>query len=183
MKRQGSLPFHSSDSGPIYMINSHSFLTDKLCVLRSVLKDTKGLSLLETLIAIIILAVALISISYFFSRARINIEASGWMRCGLVLAQDKMEELKDLGYFHDDLSSGTHSDRVDSAGNVPAVGEGDFYREWTVTAPPDNADGIADDDDYKLVELAVYDQRLNPGNEILNDDDKRVAELKTYISP
>lgn len=156
---------------------------NKAFVPRDILGNAKGLSLLETLIAIIILAVALISISYFFSRARINIEASGWMRCGLVLAQDKMEELKDLGYFHDDLSVGIHSDRVDSTGNVPAVGEGEFYREWTVTALPDNADGIDDDDDYKLVQLAVYDQRLNPGNETLNDYDKLVAELKTYISP
>jgi Tfp pilus assembly protein PilV len=182
MKGQESLPFHSPDSSPICMISSHSFSTDKLCVLRSVLKDTKGLSLLETLIAIIILAVALISISYFFSRARINIEASGWMRCGLVLAQDKMEQLKDLGYFHPDLSVDTHSDQVDSTGDAEAD-DRPFYREWTVTAPPDNADGIADDDDYKLVELAVYDQRLNPGNETLNDPDKLVAELRTYISP
>jgi hypothetical protein len=106
------------------------------------------------------------------------------MRCGLVLAQDKMEELKDLGYSHDDLTvtdNDPHSDRVDSAGNLMADGE--FYREWTVTTPPDNADGIPNDDDYKLVQLKVYDQRLNPRNVTLNDTDKLVAELKTYISP
>ena len=164
------------------MRNRAKFFMNKAFVPRDILGNQKGLSLLETLIAIIILAVALISISYFFSRARINIEASAWMRCGLVLAQDKMEQLKDLGYFHPDLSVDTHSDQVDSTGDAEAD-ERPFYREWTVTAPPENADGIADDDDYKLVELAVYDQRLNPGNEILNDDDKRVAELKTYISP
>jgi hypothetical protein len=159
---------------------------NKASFLRNILSTPKGLSLLETLIAIIILAVALFSISYFFSTARGNIEAFSWMRCGLVLAQDKMEQLKDLGYFHDDLSgdlSGeTHWDRVDNFGVEDISGQ--FYREWTVTTVPDPADGIADDDDdYKLVELAVYCQRLNPGNETLDDKNKLVAELKTYISP
>jgi type II secretory pathway pseudopilin PulG len=154
---------------------------NKASFLRNILSTPKGLSLLETLIAIIILAVALISISYFFSTARGNIEAFSWMRCGLVLAQDKMEQLKDLGYFHDDLSIGIHSDQVDSTGD-PEADDRPFYREWTVTALPDNADGIADDDDYKLVELAVYDQRLAPGSE-LADPNKLVAELRTYISP
>jgi len=164
------------------MRDSPFFSTDKLHILRDSLRDVKGLSLLEVLIAIIILAITLTSISYFFSTARSNIEASGRMRCGLVLAQDKMENLKDMGYFHADLSVGTHSDRVDSFGD-PEADDRPFYREWTVTAPPDNADGIADDDDYKLIELKVYDQRLNPGSATLDDPDKKVAELKTYISP
>jgi len=161
---------------------------DKTSIPRTILKDSKGLSLLETLIAIIILAIALTSISYFFSQARGNIQVTGNMRCGLVLAQDKMEQLKDLGYSHLDLSVdpasgvGIHSDRVNSLGE--AKDDGEFYREWVVTIIEDPADGKgAGDEDYKLVELKVYDQRLNPGNETLNDDDKRVAELKTYISP
>ena len=154
---------------------------NKPSTLNNILRNPKGLSLLETLIAIIILAIAITSISYFFSRARVNIEASGHMRCGLVLAQDKMEQLKDLGYSHADLSVGIHFDRVTSTGDADAAGE--FHRVWTVTAPPENADGIAGDEDYKLVELKVYDQRLVPGSGTLNDQNKLVAELKTYISP
>ena len=154
---------------------------NKVSILRNILSNPKGISLLETLIAIIILAVALISISYFFSRARINIEASGHMRCGLALAQDKMEQLKDLGYFHTDLGVGIHSDQVNSKGE--AEDDWQFYREWTISHEYDPADGIvADDPDYKLVVLSVYDQRLTPAPE-LDDDDKLVAELKTYISP
>ena len=153
----------------------------KVLILRNGLRDVKGLSLLETLIAIIILALALTSISYFFSTARGNIETFGRMRCGLVLAQDKMEELKDLGYFHADLSEGPHSDRVTSNGDAAADGE--FYREWTVAAVPDPANGTDEPMDYKLVELKVYDQWLKPGNETLDDPDKLVAELKTFISP
>ena len=152
----------------------------KASILRNMLKGSKGLSLLETLIAIIILAIALTSISYFFSQARGNIQTFGHMRCGLVLAQDKMEQLKDLGYSHPDLSEGTHSDRVNAFGE--AVEDGQFYRKWTVTAPNDPADGI-DDKDYKVVVLGVYGQWLNPGNETLDDSDKLVAELKTFISP
>ena len=153
---------------------------NRASILRTILKDSKGLSLLEVLIAIIILALALTSISYFFSAARGNIETTGHMRCGLVLAQGKMEELKDVGYSHPDLSEGTHSDRVNSRGE--AADDGEFYRQWTVSAVADPADGPGDTD-YKLVDLKVYDQRLNPGNETLNDDDKLVAELKTYVSP
>jgi prepilin-type N-terminal cleavage/methylation domain-containing protein len=162
------------------MRDSVSFSTDKIHVLRDSLRDVKGLSLLEVLIAIIILAISLTSISYFFSTARSNIEASGHMRCGLVLAQDKTEELKDLGYFHTDLSEGTHSDRVNSMGDAAADGE--FYREWIITNVYETADGISGDVDYKLVELRIYDQRLSPA-EALNHDNKLVAELSTYISP
>jgi len=161
------------------MRDSVSFPTDKFHVLRDSLRDVKGLSLLETLIAIIILAIALTSISYFFSRARINIEASGWMRCGLVLAQDKMEELKDLGYSHPDLSEGPHSDQVDTVPERPGP---EVYREWKVELKLDTADGIPDDIDYKRVELKVYDQRLSPA-EALDDSNKLVAILATYISP
>jgi prepilin-type N-terminal cleavage/methylation domain-containing protein len=164
---------------------SAPFSKDKPSIPRNGLRGERGLSLLEVLIAIIILALALTSISYFFSQARGNIEVCGHMRCGLALAQDKMEELKDLGYSHDDLTvtdGDPHSDRVDSAGNIKADGE--FYREWAVTSVDDLADGPGGGDmDYKLVELKVYDQRLNPGNLTLNDNDKLVAELKTYISP
>lgn len=162
------------------MGNPSPFSTDKLYILRNVLRDVKGLSLLETLIAIIILALALTSISYFFSTARSNIEAFGHMRCGLVLAQDKLEELKDLGYSQANLSEGTHSDRVTSTGESAADGE--FYREWTVTPVPDPANGTDEPMDYKLVVLKVYDQRLSPA-EALNHDNKLVVELSTYISP
>ncbi len=185
MKRQGFLPFHFSRVSPICIENVSEFSMNKASILRNFLSNPKGLSLLETLIAIIILSLALTSISYFFSRARVNIEDSGHMRCGLVLAQDKMEQLKDLGYFHDDLTvtdGDPHSDQVDSAGNADVNGE--FYRQWTVAAVDDTADGTGTGDlDYKLIQLNVYDQRLVPGSGTLNDPNKLVAALSTYISP
>ena len=167
---------------------SAPFSKDKPSIPTNGLRDERGLSLLEVLIAIIILAVALTSISYFFSQARGNIEVCGHMRCGLALAQDKMEELKDLGYSHPDLyvdpdlGVATYSDRVDSVGDAAAV-DRPFYREWTVRAVPDPANGTDEPMDYKLVELKVYDQRLNPGSPTLDDADKLSSELKTYISP
>ncbi len=163
------------------MGNRAEFLINKASIPRNILRNPKGLSLLETLIAIIILALTLTSISFFFSQARGNIQTFGHMRCGLVLAQDKMEQLKDLGYFHADLSEGTHSDRVNSTGDAAA--DGDFYRQWTVDPVYDPADGIPDDIDYKRVELKVFDQRLAPGVVDPADNNKLVAELKTYISP
>jgi hypothetical protein len=161
------------------MGNRAEFLINKASIPRNILRNPKGLSLLETLIAIIILALTLTSISFFFSTARVNIEASGHMRCGLVLAQDKMEQLKDLGYFHADLSEGTHSDQVDIVPERPGP---EVYREWTIWDEYDLADGIPDDIDYKRVELKVYDQRLSPA-EALDDSNKLVAVLATYISP
>jgi Tfp pilus assembly protein PilV len=152
---------------------------DKPLISRNSLRDESGLSLLETLIAIIILALTLASISFFFSQARVNIEASGRMRCGLALAQDKLEQLKDLPYSHPDLGEGTLWDRVDAKGDVATDGE--FYREWTVSPVDDSADG-AGDSDYRLVILRVYDQRLATGGD-MTDPNKLVAELQTFISP
>ncbi len=170
------------------MRNRAKFLINKASIPRNILRNPKGLSLLEVLIAIIILALALTSISFFFSQARGNIQTFGHMRSGLVLAQDKMEQLKDLGYSHPDLyvnpdwGVATYSDRVDSVGD-PAADDGEFYREWTVSPVTDPANGTGQAMDYKLVDLKVYDQRLNPGDETPNDPNKLVAELKTYISP
>lgn len=155
------------------------FSKDKPSIPRNRLRNERGLSLLEVLIAIIILAVALTSISYFFSQARGNIEVTGRMRCGLALAQDKMEELKDLGYSHPDLSEGIHSDQVDIDENERM----DFYREWTVTAVPDPANGTDEPMDYKLVELRVYYLWLTGEVEPLNNPNRLASELKTYISP
>jgi hypothetical protein len=79
------------------------------------------------------------------------------------------------------LQEGTHSDRVDASGVV--VADGDFFRQWTVTAVADNANGTGEVMDYKLVDLRIYDQRLDPDSSNLDDPDKRVARLRTYISP
>lgn len=154
---------------------------NKPSVCRNSLRNPKGLSLLETLAAIVILGIALISISYFFSQARANIETFGRMRCGLALTQDKMEELKDLSYFDYDLDIGTHSDRVNSSGDSAA--DGQFFRQWEVTAVADAANGTAEAMDYKLVDLKIYDQWLRPDSSVLDDPEKLVAQLKAYISP
>ena len=131
--------------------------------------------------AVVILGVALISISYFFSQGRASIEAFGRTRCGLALAQEKMEALKDLEFAHADLDLITHSDRVDASGQ-PAV-EGVFFRQWMVTPVADPANGTGEAMDYKLVDVRIYDQRLDPDSGELNDPDKLVAHLTSYISP
>jgi type II secretory pathway pseudopilin PulG len=145
------------------------------------LKCARGLSLIETLMAVVILGAALISISYFFSQGRANIEAFGRTRSGLALAQEKMESLKDLEYAHADLTQNTHSDRVDASGQPAA--DGVFFRRWIITPVADPANGVGEAMDYKLVDLRVYDQRLNPDSGQLDDPVKRVAHLTSYISP
>lgn len=143
--------------------------------------SSEGLSLVETMMAIVILGVALIAITFLFSQARGTIEVSGRGRRGLAVAQEKMETLKDLPYLDTDLAKGIHSDRVDLSGDVAA--DGVFFREWTVTAVADDANGTLEPMDYKLVDVRVYDQRLDPESSALNDPDKLVARLRSYVSP
>jgi Tfp pilus assembly protein PilV len=141
----------------------------------------KGIALLETLIAIIILGAALVSISYFFSQGRANIERSARQRCGITLAQDKIEELKDVPYAHADLGGGFHSDTVTADGEPLA--DANYVRQWNVTAVADDANGTGEVMDYKLVELWVFDQRLDPESANPYDPDRLIANMKTFISP
>ena len=149
--------------------------------LKNILQVPQGLSLLETLMAIMVLGAAVVSVGYFFSQGRANIDAFGRTRCALAVAQERMDALKDVPYLDSDLDEGIHSERVDASGDAAA--DGIFFREWTVSAVADDANGTDETMDYKLVDLSIYDQRLAPDSSTENDLNKLVIRLRTYISP
>jgi Tfp pilus assembly protein PilV len=91
------------------------------------LRDTRGFSLLEALIAAAILATALLSLAQLIAFAVRTTAAAGRMTDAALLAAQKVEELRADSWA--ELQPGT---------DLPAAG---FTRSWTVTprgADPDS---------------------------------------------
>jgi Tfp pilus assembly protein PilV len=99
------------------------------------LRDTRGFSLLDALLAAAILASALLSLAQLIAFAIKTTAAAGRMTDAALLASQKVEELRAASW--DELQSGTDS---------PAAG---FTRAWTVIP-------LAGDPDYvAVVEVLV----------------------------
>lgn len=84
------------------------------------MRNAKGVSVVEVLIAASILAVALVAIGSLFSTAYLNVGYGGRRTVALALANQKMEELRD-GIFP-----------PSTAGSPEAI-NGIYTRSWTVT--------------------------------------------------
>jgi type IV pilus modification protein PilV len=72
----------------------------------------KGFSLIEVLVGLVILAIGLLAIAGMqITSVRGNFFSSNMTQAS-ILAQDRMEGLKNLPYAHADLSIGNHNDGV-----------------------------------------------------------------------
>lgn len=80
-----------------------------------------GFTLIEIVIAASLLSVALLAIAGMFPMGYRDIHTSGDLTKAVALAQQKMEQLKNLGYSS-----------VSGGSDNPAGG---FARTWTVTTP------------------------------------------------
>jgi len=90
--------------------------------------DQKGFSLLEVLIGLIILSIGLLAIAGMQVTAiRGNFFSSNLTQAS-ILAQDRMEILRNLDISHADLSVGTHHEGT--------IGTTIFTREYTVSLVP-----------------------------------------------
>ena len=115
------------------------------------LRDTRGFSLLDALIAAAILASALLSLAQLTAFAVKTTAAAGRMTDAALLASQKVEELRASAWG--ELQSGTDS---------PLAG---FTRAWTVTP-------LGADPDY----VAVLEVRVRaPGGQT------RMVALKTKV--
>ena len=99
------------------------------------LRDARGSSLLEALIAAAILASALLALAQLIAFATSAIAAAGWVTNAALLASQKIEQ----------LCAGSWSE-LQSGSDSPAAG---FTRTWSVTPMPADPDYIA------LVEVVV----------------------------
>ncbi len=90
--------------------------------------DKKGFTLLEVLIGLIILAFGLLAIAGMQITSVKGNFFSNYMTQASILAQDRLEILKNLEWGHSDLSSGTHDE-----GTIPGT---IFSRKYKVDLIP-----------------------------------------------
>jgi type IV pilus assembly protein PilV len=88
----------------------------------------KGFSLIEVLVGLVLLAIGLLAIAGMqITSVRGNFFSSNMTQAS-ILAQDRLEALRQLDINHADLDLGTHSEGT-MAGTI-------FSREYTVTLVP-----------------------------------------------
>ena len=137
--------------GSLLLIPSGREIAPRMGVHLRALRDTRGFSLLEALIAAAILASALLSLAQLIAYAVKTTAAAGRMTDAALLAAQKVEELRAGSWG--ELQPGTDS---------PAAG---FTRTWTVTAMN------ADPDYVVLLDVLVR----TPGSQT------RMIALKTKL--
>jgi len=84
--------------------------------------DQKGFSLIEVLISLIILAVGLLAIGGLQVSAVQGNTFGSHLTQATVLAQNKLEELKNLPYHYPKLSSGQPSQQITESGIAYTIG-------------------------------------------------------------
>ncbi|MFB1502150.1 MAG: prepilin-type N-terminal cleavage/methylation domain-containing protein [Thiocapsa sp. C3-sup] len=90
---------------------------------------THGFTLVEALIALVVLSLGLFGLMQIQMRVMAGASDTKARTTAINLAQQKLEELRAGDYHHDDLEQGTHNDSIPAAEG----GTSDFSREWIVT--------------------------------------------------
>ncbi len=161
---------------------------------QKLLNSEKGLTLVEIIMATIILGIAVISFSYMFGTAGGNIVKLGDQRVCLQLAQQELEDLLRLPYNDPALAvTGGFTNRRFNrppADTKEQALDGDLFVRWQVSYfdDPYYPNGVGQD--YKAITLELYDDLFdeatwslgtNPSGEIT--DRERVVTLTTFIAP
>lgn len=110
----------------------------------------EGWTLIEVLMAIIILCVGILAVGTMQISAIRGNFMGGNTSIALTLASQKMEDLLNVSYTHTDLSAGAHTEQVSDSGFVGAGGF--FQRNWTVS---DTVTGPANWPIMKEITVAV----------------------------
>lgn len=95
------------------------------------ISDKRGFTLVELLIAMIILTVGLLAVVGLFVAVIHGNASSKWVTAATALAEQEVERLKSLGY--DALSVGTSASET-----ITLEGAGTFSRQYTVTEAATN---------------------------------------------
>jgi type II secretory pathway pseudopilin PulG len=109
------------------------------------LKDKGGFTLIELLIAMLILFIGLIAVAGLASTAILGNANAKWSTAATTLAEERMEELKSIGFLGLTNTSWT------SPETITLTGAGRFERQWRITTPPP---GMTDTD-IGLIEVRV----------------------------
>ncbi len=123
------------------------------------LENNKGFTLIEVLVAMVILSVGLLGTAALITGIIRSNQVSNRITTATVLAQDKMEEIRRLGYFGMPTSDTTTTESYNSITNYS------LYKRVTST------DVVNPAADMKTVTVTVY----------WNSDNSSV-ELKTILA-
>jgi type IV pilus assembly protein PilV len=106
---------------------------------RKKISGRSGFTLIEVMIAILILTVGMLAMALLQVTAIRGGSFANQMTQASIFGQDKIEELKNKSYTDTDLSTGNHSDTVTSGNRVT------YTRSWTVTEnnPPNTTGSVS----------------------------------------
>lgn len=90
--------------------------------------NSKGFTLIEVLVGLVILAVGLLAIAGMQITSVKGNHFSGAITQASILAQDRLEALRNLPFGHGDLSAGIHDEGI-----LPGTS---FRRQYTVAVVP-----------------------------------------------
>ena len=90
--------------------------------------NKKGFTLIEVLVGLVLLAVGLLAIAGMQITSVKSNSFSNSMTQASILAQDRLEALRNLAFGHEDLGAGTHNEGV-----IPGTS---FTRQYTVAVIP-----------------------------------------------
>jgi prepilin-type N-terminal cleavage/methylation domain-containing protein len=150
----------------------------------------KGFSLIEVLLAAVILGIAVISFSYLFGAAGSDIVRLGSERVSLHVAQQEMEDLLRLPYNDPELTVTNGFDHYRRFKRPPgpvktADLEGELFLQWQVMACDDP---YGSGQDYKRITLELYDDFLDGDSSWVGSHpgvqpEERVVTVSTFIVP
>jgi prepilin-type N-terminal cleavage/methylation domain-containing protein len=115
---------------------------------------TEGFSVIELMVALAVLGVGIISLAQLFPYGAQNQIKDRLRGSASDLAQQKMEQLREIPWSSSDLTDGIHPTAFGEA--LSLQDEGTFNRRWIVTTQAGNFS------DMKLVTVRVTWQFLRP---------------------
>jgi len=97
----------------------------------NILKQNKGFTFVESLVALLIFSIVMIGFNALLTTVIKNNFLNKKITTATALVRNKIEDLKSKGYTSSDLSSGSHSDSNNPINEIGTNG-GIFTRNWTV---------------------------------------------------
>ena len=85
-----------------------------------------GFSLIEVLIAIIILSISLLALASLMATTTRNTSFGGHLTEAATFAQDQLERLRTFSWGDPNLSNGAHNNTITGSSGIP------YDRNWTV---------------------------------------------------
>ena len=129
------------------------------------LHEDSGFTLIEVLIATVLLALGLTAVLAVFPQAYRTTTGAGRMSVLNHLVNQKMEELRSLALTDSDMSIGIHpAQSTDSDGNkyyAVAGFDEEYSLRWIIAAGPTDGTGTAEPEMRTVVVQATYDTRYN----------------------